>query len=161
MIAITRTHLGSLAVVVVVVAGLTQVRPISAAPVSVTTPVTEGACVLHCAYQPYYCASGQHDAFVSSGPTASGQEHDGEVCWNGTCGAPLHPWCGLPESVGSEALERLRLAVLRNDFRGLKKLLAEHPSLTLNRERSAIQMTVCDQSIGLHLPIPASLLAAL
>jgi hypothetical protein len=43
----------------------------------------------------------------------------------------------------------------------LKKLLSEYPSVTLNRARSAIQMTACDQSVAFHLPIPAALLGAL
>lgn len=131
------------------------------------TPVAED-CTLYCVDGPDHgCNVGQHYAYVNSFIADSkGVPHDGD-CLAGSC-EELHnpegclPIIGGEELVDRAALEALRIAVLNEDPEQLSDLVSAYPTqLTINWDRSAVQVLSCRRQVRAHLPLTAAFVSSL
>jgi hypothetical protein len=109
------------------------------------------ACDIYCVDGGGGCENNEHYAYHTWMGTRSGSEHD---CSLGNCDGS-HPQCApLPE----EELEVLKYAVIAADRAKVQSILDEHPSLTVNIERSALQQLDCGGNVVVHIPVPSTLI---
>lgn len=132
-----------------------------------SAPAPEGALVesdegcLECAQGSHAnCQEGYHKATWDGPPAwnAAGGSHP-TTCWSGTCQSK-HGLCNLEGDVaGTQVLEMLHSALLKQDAAGLSTLLTRYSKeVAVNVERSAIQFTDCAGGVTAHLPISEELI---
>lgn len=139
---------------------LSQGNPLAASKV-LALPIPTDNCV-ECAES--YCEDGFHDAWDDDSMidvwTRNGGAHMTSECWSGTCATKHGPTpCSQADAPTPQVLESLRLAVLNGDELTVAKLARSYPnSISINLDRSAIQLLDCAGSVYLHMPASPSLL---
>lgn len=148
--------LGFLMLLVVVGGSSSMSRRVQAASLIMPMEVTDGDCI-GCVHGG--CEEGFHDAFETSPPlnfwTRNGGVHNGTPCMEGTCYTNHGPWnCGGAEPITLGDVETIRLALVRNDSRGLEQLMQEHPGrIVFNSARAALQVFGCGGEVLAHFPV--------
>jgi len=127
-----------------------------------TEPMGLDACVM-CSDSVSYCAEGLHDAWDGGwfdDFTRNGGAHPIEdPCRTGSCWTKHGPECNQLTAPSTDELESLRLAILNRDAASIARIAEERPTtVSLNIERSAVQLKSCTGSVYLHLPASTSLL---
>lgn len=123
-------------------------------------------CDIDCDDSELYCPSGKHDAWDTTPNfyywTRNGGVHAyPQDCRDYSCGVRHGPYCPNPEAVPMSGMdiENLRNAIQAEDGRRLAKILEKHSQeLTLNVERSAVQLLDCNGAVVMHLPVAPAVL---
>jgi hypothetical protein len=109
------------------------------------------ACEIYCVDGDNGCAADEHYAYETWMGTRDGNEHF--ACVQGDCNE-LHLQCGAP--VPAEDLDVLEHAAIAGDRAKVESILDEHPSLTVNIDRSALQQLDCGGNVVVHIPVPST-----
>ena len=113
------------------------------------------ACNLFCVQGDNGCEADEHYTYTSMLGVLGGEDHGD--CHSGTCAAN-HTQCGL---VPAEDLDVLKHAAIVADRAKVESILDQHPSLTVNIERSALQQRDCGGNVVVHIPVPSTLISDL
>ena len=117
-------------------------------------PAVQAACGLYCVQGENGCSFDEHYAYATWMGTRDGFEHDG--CIRNSCDS-VHPQCSA--SLSPDVLDVLEHAAIASDRASVESILDEHPSLTVNIERSALQQLDCGGNVVMHIQLPSTLLA--
>lgn len=119
-------------------------------------PAVRACAKISCVTGQNGCAPNEHYAFEAFFGTREGAEHFD--CIQLTCDE-VHPQCDLDLEAGE--LEVLEHAAIVADRAKVESILDEHPSLTINIERSALQQLDCGGNVVAHIPAPSTFISDL
>ena len=124
--------------------------------VGFSQPAVQACAKISCVAGQNGCATGYHYAFEAFFGTREGAEHFD--CIQLSCDDG-HPQCDLNLEAGE--LEVLEHAATAGDRAKVESILDEHPSLTVNIERSAVQQLDCGGNVAAHIPVAPTLIGEL
>ena len=122
---------------------------------SFSQPAIQACDGFYCINADNGCTANEHYGYTGSTGTRGGATHFD--CYSGTCD-DHHPQC---IEVPAAQLDALEQAAIAGDQAKVKSMLEEHQTLTVNIERSALQLLDCGGNVVAHVPAPATLIREL
>lgn len=126
---------------------------------SAATASKAAPCTIMCVMGAGFCLSGFHVAYTPSGgdnPNGSSSPNGTHVeCYNLTC-TSTHDCEGIEEAL--LLADRVETAIDGANTASIHQLLSANTSVSINRERNAVQVTGCGGAIAANVAVPGWLM---